>query len=132
MKITEETFLDYCQQNYRNQHCISIDEFLEDLKILKYIKVLLRKHISQKDINALLLLNHFIAFYNVFEKEAASQIILFKLEDYYWPAARAILDYMNTTPSTFISSEQKLIYMEDVEVCEHLQQKLKNIKSTYV
>lgn len=127
MQISDDNFLDYCQLYYTNQHCHSIDEFLEDLKIIKYIKVLLRKHIMQKDINEQLLINHFISFYNVFDHEKASQIIFFRLEDYYWPAARAVFDYLGKTPNNFISSDHKRIYTEDIVSCEQLKQKLNKL-----
>lgn len=126
-QLNEENFLDFCQASYINEHCISIDEFLDDLKILKYIKILLRKHFSNKEINELLLLNHFQAFFNVFEQKAAVQIMFFRVEDYYWPGIKTVLEYLHMTPEKFISADKKEIYTDDIEINLHLMNKLNNL-----
>lgn len=127
VQLNEENFLDFCQAAYTNEHCIGIDEFLDDLKILKYIKVLLRKHLSNKEINELLLLNHFQSFFNVFEQNAAVQIIFFRVEDYYWSGIKTVLEFLNMTPETFISSDNTEIFTDDIEINVDLMNKLNNL-----
>lgn len=124
IELSEETFLDYCQKYYTNEHCIGIDEFLEDLKTLKYIKVLLRKHMSCKEINEMLLVNHFLSFFNVFEQYAATQIMFFKFEDYYWSSAKSVLDYLGVTPTSFTSSSREIIFTDDIVANTDLYNKL--------
>ena len=43
IKLTEDNFLIFCQQNYFNSQCAGKNEFVDDLKRIKYIKRLIQK-----------------------------------------------------------------------------------------
>ena len=63
IKLTEDNFLIFCQQNYFNSQCAGKNEFVDDLKRIKYIKRLIQKihkHKTLKSIRERLIINHLI------------------------------------------------------------------------
>ena len=83
IKLTEDNFLIFCQQNYFNSECSGKNEFIDDLKRIKYIKRLIQKihkHKTFKSIRERLIINHLIILKNVFGEENCARILFFKLE----------------------------------------------------
>lgn len=80
--LTDKNFLLYAAQNYHNVHCTSVEEFLEDLKRIKYIKKLLTRYIETGELKERLILNHIIILNNVLHTEALVRILYLKLENY--------------------------------------------------
>lgn len=81
--LTEENFSQFCQINYFNSECSGKNEFVDDLKRIKYIKRLLQKihkHKTLKSIRERLIINHLIILKNVFGDQNCAQILFFKLE----------------------------------------------------
>ena len=65
--LTEENFLSFCKKYYFNSECSGKNEFIDDLKRIKYIKRLIQKihkHKTLKSIRERLILNHLIVFKN--------------------------------------------------------------------
>jgi hypothetical protein len=81
--LNEEDFLDFCQKTYFNPECSGKNEFIDDLKRIKYVKRLLQKihkHKTLKSIRERLIMNHIIILRNVFGEENCIRILFFKLE----------------------------------------------------
>lgn len=81
--LTEANFMTFCQKNYFNSHCSGKNEFIDDLKRIKYVKRLIQKihkHKTLKSIRERLILNHIIVLRNVFGEENSARILFFKLE----------------------------------------------------
>lgn len=81
--LTEESFLLFCQGCYFNKECSGKNEFMDDLKRIKYVKRLLQKihkHKTLKSIRERLILNHIIILRNVFGEENATRILFFRVE----------------------------------------------------
>lgn len=81
--LTEENFIEFCQRYYFNAECTGKNEFVDDLKRIKYIKRLLQKihkHKTLKSIRERLIINHLIILKNVFGDQNCAQILFFKLE----------------------------------------------------
>jgi hypothetical protein len=92
-------------------------EFEDDLKRFKYIKRLLRKYYDTGILKERLLLNHIIVLNNVFGADACATLLLFKIQDQYWPAMKAFLLFLN------ILREDELEHIEtDVFVCKTLKE----------
>ena len=72
-------------------------EFEDDLARIKYIKRLFSKYRDGKELRERLILNHIIVLYNVFEHQACTRMLSFRLFEYmeylkpflvylgYWP-----------------------------------------------
>jgi hypothetical protein len=78
--LNDDNFDEYAVSNYRNPNCISVLEFLDDLKTIKYIKRLINKYAEKKELKERLILNHIISLSNVFGVEATVNMLTFKVE----------------------------------------------------
>ena len=86
----------YAIRNYDNPQCEGEKEFEDDLKRFKYIKRLLRRYYETGVLKERLLLNHLIVLNNVFSIEAATTLLLYKIQPSYWPALKSFLIYLNS------------------------------------
>lgn len=83
VSLTEESFTEFCQRYYFNAECSGREEFMDDMKRIKYVKRLLQKihkHKTLKSIRERLIINHLIILKNVFGDENAARILFFRLE----------------------------------------------------
>ena len=116
-RITPDNVIMYAIKHYDNPHCMGEKEFEDDLKRFKYIKRLLRKYYDTGILKERLLLNHIIVLNNVFGADACATLLLFKIQDQYWPAMKAFLLFIN------ILREDELEHIEtDVFVCKTLKE----------
>lgn len=81
--LNDENFLIYAAKHYDNSYCCSTDEFLEDLKRIKYIKKLLTRYVETGELKERLILNHIIVLNNMFGAEHVCRILYLKLVDYF-------------------------------------------------
>ena len=86
----------YALKNYDNPQCEGEKEFEDDLKRFKYIKRLLRRYYDTGVLKERLLLNHLIVLNNVFSAEAATTLLLYKIQPTYWPALKSFLIFLNS------------------------------------
>ena len=114
-KITPQNVVMYAIKNYDNPQCEGEKEFEDDLKRFKYIKRLLSRYYDTGILKERLLLNHLIVLNNVFSMEAATTLLLYKIQPTYWPALKSFLIYLNSI------SDNELIEIEhDNDVLETL------------
>jgi len=95
--LTEQNFSLFAAQSYNNPSCMDILEFQEDLNRIKYLKRLFKRYEDKGDLKERLVINHLVVIYNVFEREAATRMLVLKLDSYlhylkpflimmgYWP-----------------------------------------------
>ena len=95
-KITPQNVVMYAIKNYDNPQCEGEKEFEDDLKRFKYIKRLLRRYYDTGVLKERLLLNHLIVLNNVFSAEAATTLLLYKIQPTYWPALKSFLIFLNS------------------------------------
>ena len=94
-KITPDNVLMYAIRNYTNPHCEGEKEFEAALKRFKYIKRLLRKYYDTGVLKERLLLNHIIVLNNVFGADACATLLLYKIQEDYWPVLKSFLLFLN-------------------------------------
>ena len=97
-KITSDNVLLFALKHYDNPQCEGEKEFYDDMKRFKYIKRLLKKYSQDGIVKERLLLNHIIVINNVFGPEAASTLLLFKIEPEFWPQLKSFLVYLGMIP----------------------------------
>ena len=78
--LTEENFLMYAMREYNNIQCTDVEEFYDDLKKIKYIKRLFNIYKNNGQLKERLILNHLIIFYNVFNVDAGTRILFYKID----------------------------------------------------
>ena len=94
-EITKDNWLLYAQHHYDNPTLQKEQEFYDDIKRFKYLKRLFRKYKATKNIKIRLVLNHVIVLANVFSVEAACTLLLYKVENMYWPYLKSVLVYLD-------------------------------------
>lgn len=110
--LTEENFLLFCQKCYFNPECSGKNEFVDDLKRIKYIKRLLQKihkHKTLKSIRERLILNHLIILRNVFGEENFCRILFFKLEPRLHSYLKSFLVYLEINKLNIPEIDYKLL-----------------------
>ena len=79
-------------------------EYNDDLKRFRYIKRLLKKYSSEKELKDRLILNHIVVLTNLFGPEASSKMLFFKIEKQYWSQLKTFLIYLHFMPDTIIKN----------------------------
>lgn len=96
--LTEPEFSEFCQRSYFNPDCSGKEEFVDDMKRIKYIKRLLQKihkHKTLKSIRERLIINHLIILKNVFGEKNTARILFFKLEPRLHCYLKSFLVFLN-------------------------------------
>jgi hypothetical protein len=114
--LNNDNFDEYAVSNYINPNCVSVLEFLDDLKIIKYIKRLINKYVDKRELKERLILNHIISLSNVFGVEATVNMLRFKIDGMNHDVLNAFFIYL------------EYVKLEDVEILDlALYNKLKKI-----
>ena len=94
-KITPANWVMFAMKHYDNSQANGEEEFQDDLKRFKYLKRLFRKYLESGELKERLILNHIIILQNVFGVEAASTLLLYRIEEEYWPTLKAFMLFLN-------------------------------------
>ena len=130
VNLTEENSLQYAICNYTNVHCHGIEEFNDDLLRIKYLKKLFNKFIETGDMDILrvrLALNHIIIFYNVFQIEAATRILFFRLKPELHCILKTFLHFLHYMPDTVKGINGKNIQSRKIKIHSGILEKLKRL-----
>jgi hypothetical protein len=78
--LTHSNYLIYAAKHYLVDQYHTTDDFIDDLKRIKYIKKLLTRYIENGDLKERLILNHIIVLNNCFGPEALCKILYLKFK----------------------------------------------------
>ena len=123
-ELTNENYLMYALLHYDNPHCIDIKEYFEDVRKLKYIKRLFNRYKEDGVIKERLILNHIISFYNVFDFDAATRLLFFRVGKEYHSLLKTFLVYLNRMPDKINEN----LYSSDIPLDEKIIEILRKIK----
>jgi hypothetical protein len=115
-ELNENNFLLFAIKNYENPQALTKEDFEKDLNHFRYIKRLLKKYKKTGALKVHLILNHFVILYNIFG-EAATPMILYKLDYELWSAAKPFIIYLNRLPQYPICH---LHSIEEDDICMRL------------
>ena len=124
--LTDANFFMFAMKEYNNQQCTNIDEFYDDLKKIKYIKRLINRFLESGKLKEILILNHLIVFYNVFDNKAATRLLFFKIEEKYWSVLKTFLIYLSMMPETVKGIRGKDIISSDIQLNQEVIDKLRD------
>jgi hypothetical protein len=96
--LNEKNFLEFAVKSYRNPRCLDLEEFLEDLARIKYVKRLLNRYIKNDVLQERLIINHLMSIYNVFDIACANEMLFYRCDEKTWPALRSFLAFLNYLP----------------------------------
>ena len=124
--LTDANFLMFAMKEYSNQQCTNIEEFYDDLKKIKYIKRLINRFLESGKLKEILILNHLIVFYNVFDNKAATRLLFFKIEEKYWSVLKTFLIYLSMMPETVKGIRGEDIISSDIQLNQEVIDKLRD------
>lgn len=90
----------FATKYYDNPQCTSVEEFNDDLNKIKYVKRLFNRFLETGELRVNLILNHLIVIYNVFENEAATRMLFFRVEKKFHSILKPFLIFLNRLPDT--------------------------------
>lgn len=126
--ITEENFYAFALLHLKSKY-LSESEFKSLLKHITYIKRLLKKYKDNpKNINVNLLINHFIIIFNEFHIRSANEILLYQINELYYPQLKTILAVLNKIKnSDCFEINSKRIDMSQIQIDHTLEKILRKI-----
>jgi len=110
--LTDENFDLFSKLKYNNPSCVSIEEFNDDMKRIKYIKRLFYKFDNERILKDKLICNHILILCNLFGNEACIRMLFFKLEKQYHGFLKTFLNYMNILPKSIPEVNLDLIQID--------------------
>ena len=122
-ELTNENYLMYALLHYDNPHCVDIKEYFEDVRKLKYIKRLFNRYKEDGIIKERLILNHLISFYNVFENDAATRLLFFRVGKEYYSLLKTFLVYLNRMPDKV----NETLFSIDIDMDKQIIETLRKI-----
>jgi len=123
-ELTNENYLMFALLHYDNPHCIDIKEYFEDVRKLKYIKRLFNRYKEDDVLKERLILNHIISFYNVFDNEAATRLLFFRVGEEYHSLLKTFLVFLNRMPDKINEN----LYSSDIYLDEKIIEILRDLK----
>jgi hypothetical protein len=126
-KLTKDNFLLYAIKAYDNHQCMSMSEFQEDLKKIKYIKRLINRFLKTGELKERLILNHLIVLGNMFGPEHTTRILFFRLEKRYFSVIKTFLVYLNYMPDRIIGLEGGDIISDQIPINNDVADILKKL-----
>ncbi len=127
LELTEENFIMYAMKYYDNPACKGMAEFLDDIKRFKYIKRLLGKYTSGKELKERLIINHMIVLNNLFGVEATTKMLFFKIDKKFWPQLKTFLVFLNYMPEKIILSKGIAIVESEISLDDNIVEILRRV-----
>ena len=125
--IDDSNFMLFAAKFYDNPGAVVL-EFEDDLARIKYIKRLFSKYRDGKELRERLILNHIIVLYNVFEHQACTRMLSFRLYEYL-EYLKPFLIYLGYWPDKVgpIGIDKNTLYDTDINMDVHIVAKLREI-----
>ena len=96
-ELNENNYMLFAIKFYNNPHALTKEDFEDDLKLIKYVKRLLKRYKNTGVLKTHLILNHLTVLFNVFD-DAAVALLFYNLEEDLWPAIKSFLFFLNRIP----------------------------------
>jgi|TARA_R110000744_G_scaffold121151_1_gene225666 hypothetical protein len=126
--LNDKNYLMFAMKYYNNPQCTSVEEFHEDLNKIKYVKRLFNRFLDTGELRTILILNHLIVIYNVFENEAATRMLFFRVEKKFYSILKPFLIFLNRLPETVRGIDSSDIQTSHIPLNETTIKELRKIE----
>ena len=126
--LNEKNYVHFAMKYYMNNQCTSVEEFNEDLNKVKYVKRLFNRFLETGELRTNLIMNHLIVIYNVFETEAATRMLFFKVEKRFHSILKPFLLFMERLPKVVKGIDGKDVVVNDIPLNEMTVKELRKIE----
>ena len=96
-ELNDDTYILFAIKHYENPHCVTREDFDEDIKRFKYLKRLLKRYVRRGPLRIHLVINHLIILYNVFG-DATTPLLFYKLDEDLWSILKTFVMYLERLP----------------------------------
>ena len=125
--ISENNIELYCMKYYDNPQCIGTEDYRDDMKRFKYLKRLLNHYLTTHELKQRLILNHLIMIYNLFDNEAATRILFYKIDENSWQVLKPFLIYLKRMPKVVRGIKRKDIRETDIILDQNVVKQLRSL-----
>ena len=125
-ELTEDNFMIFAAKHYVNPHCKGIDDFNEDLNHFKYLKRLFNRYQKDGVLKVNLMCGHLIVLYNVFEAQAMTRMLFFKIDQEQRSVLKPFLVMFNHLPEQIVEGS-KIINTVDISLDDRIVRELRVI-----
>jgi|TARA_Y100000389_G_C17323480_1_gene444285 hypothetical protein len=122
--LNENNVFNYQMKSYDNPQCHSMEEFLDDMKRIKYVKRLFHKYHTKDILKERLIINHLVVLFNVLGNESCSRILFLKIDKSQHYILASFLSWLNKLPDRITGIEGRVINLEDVVLDEYILETL--------
>ena len=126
--LNEKNYVHFAMKYYDNRQCTSVDEFNEDLNKIKYVKRLFNRFLETGELRVNLILNHLIVIYNVFENEAATRMLFYRVEKKFYSILKPFLIFLNRLPEKVYGIDGENILTSHIPLNETTIKELRKIE----
>lgn len=96
-ELNENNYLLFAIKFYNNPQALTMEDFEDDLKRIKYVKRLLKRYKTTGVLKIHLILNHLTVLFNVFD-DAAVPLLFYNLDTDMLPIIKSFLIFLNRLP----------------------------------
>ena len=127
--LNEDTYIMYAIKHYNIPNCTGYKDFQDDLDHIKYLKRLFKRYKPDQSDSKLvrLVLNHLILLYNVFETEAMTRILFYKVKPEYYSLLKTFLVKLSRMPDYVKVNEDNIIVSDNIPMIIDLFSPLREI-----
>jgi len=111
--LDDDNFEEFAIANYNNPNCVSVLEFLDDLKKIRYVKRLINKYAERGELRERLILNHIIFLSNVFGVDSTVHMLRFKVENKNLAILNSFLIFLNYCDILVVYDEDLLFKLRE-------------------
>jgi len=125
--LNNKNLLIYAAQNYSNPTCRSTEEFMEDLRRLKYLRKLITRYKETGELKERLILNHIIILSNVFASEPLCRILFLKMETVF-DCVKPFLVGLDIMIDRIVNvGRERIVQTEFIPMDQHIVEKIRPI-----
>ena len=127
--LNDDTYIMYAIKHYNNPNCTGYKDFQDDLDHIKYLKRLFKRYNPDQDDSKLvrLVLNHLILLYNVFDSEAITRILFYRIESEYYSLLKTFLVKLSRMPDYVRVNSDNIIVSDNIPMIIDLFSPLREI-----
>ncbi len=125
--LNDDNIMLYCAKHYENPHCTGIEDFNNDLNHIKYLKRLFNRYQKGDDFKTNLVINHLILLYNVFDSQAITRVLFYRINEEHWSILKPCLIALSHLPKEIsgISENKESINTDNIPLDQNVVKSLR-------
>ena len=125
--LNNDNIMLYCAKHYENPHCTGIDDFNDDLNHIKYLKRLFNRYQKGDEFKTNLIINHLILLYNVFDNQAITRVLFYRINREHWSILKPCLIALSQLPEFLdgVSQNEETINTDTIPLDQNVVDRLR-------